>query len=126
MAPHTRFLRFLALISYSALLIWVVLWHFVLAPSEMYSPLFLVLMWVLPGLLPLKGIIQGKPYTHAWANFILMIYILHGFTSVYAVSEQWHYATVEILLSLSAFIGCTYYARYRGRELGIGLKKRKS
>lgn len=123
MAPKTRFFRFLALISYTALLFWVVVWHFFLSINDQYSELFLFLFWVLPLLFPLIGIVKGKPYTHAWANFIVMIYLLHSLTGLYTEDKEWLYAVIELVLATSMFIGCSYYAKFRGRELGLGLKK---
>ena len=126
MSANTRFFRLLALGSYLGLLGWVVLWHFVLTREGQYSALFLLLMWVLPLLLPLKGLIQARPYTHAWANFILMFYLLHGLTGIYALEQETWFAAIETLLACLAFIGCSFFARLRGRELGLGLKKQKS
>ncbi|WP_102796894.1 DUF2069 domain-containing protein [Bowmanella denitrificans] len=125
MNPKTRFFRILALSSYISLLLFSILWHFVLTTEGQYSLLFLFLMWVLPLLLPLRGILQGKPYTHAWANFILMFYLLHGLTGIYALQQEYWYAAIEVLLASLAFIGCSFFARLRGRELGLGLKKLK-
>lgn len=126
MSEVTKRLRILALTSYLSLFIWVVLWHFVLSPNPMYSTLFLVLFWVVPLALPFHGIIKGKPYTHAWANFIVMFYLLHGLTSIYANPDERWYAFIEIVLASLMFIGCSFYARFRGRELGLGLKKLKT
>lgn len=78
MAPKTRFFRQLALVSYLSLLLWVLLWHFLLGADEGYSVLFITLMWVVPLLFPLPGLLKGKPYTHAWANFVLMFYLCTG------------------------------------------------
>ncbi|WP_438863730.1 DUF2069 domain-containing protein [Neptunicella sp.] len=125
MSSKTLFFRRLALISYLSLLSWSIIWHFVLSQPQVHSTLFLLLFWVLPLLLPAKGLIQGSPYTHAWANFIVMLYLLHGLTAVYAsTGEQW-YAAIEILAASGMFVGCSFYARLRGRELGLGLKKLK-
>ena len=125
MAPDTRFYRYLALISHVALLSWVILWHFLLAPDAGYSVIFILLIYVVPLVLPLKGVIQGKPYTHAWANFIIMFYLIHGFTIAYASEAERWYAIIEITLSTTMFVGCSIFARKRGRELGQGLKKMK-
>ena len=123
MAENTRLFRLMALISYFGLLSWVILWHFFLTAESAYSTLFLFLFWVLPLLFPGYGIVKGKPYTHAWANFIVMIYLMHGLTAIYTNQSEWFYALVEIILASTLFIGCSYYARFRGRELGLGLKK---
>ena len=125
MSDQTRFFRRLALTSYFALLIFIVLWHFVLIPDSPYSVFFRLLFWVVPLLLPMHGLIQGKPYTHAWANFIIMFYLLHGLTAIYSNPDEWYFALTEIVLASVMFVGCSFFARFRGRELGLGLKKLK-
>jgi len=117
-------LRYLALYSYCGLLAFVIAWHTVLAPSEMHSLGFQLFLYVTPLLFPLWGIIKGKPYTHAWANFVLMWYFLHSLTVLYTHPDIWYLAAIELLLAIGAFIGCTYYARNQGRALGLGLKKK--
>ncbi|NMH61096.1 DUF2069 domain-containing protein [Alteromonas ponticola] len=121
----TSFYRYLALLSYAGLLILVASWNFVVVEDTPYSGLFIFLVYILPLLLPLKGIIQAKPYTHAWANFIVMFYLLHGFTISYAEPALRVYGIIEIVLSTLMFIGCSFFARKRGRELNLGLKKLK-
>ncbi|WP_194755444.1 DUF2069 domain-containing protein [Aliidiomarina indica] len=120
-----KFHRQLTLVCYPGLLAFVVLWHGVLAPNE-FLPIWLTLViWGVPLLFPLKGILQGNPYTHAWANFILIFYFMHGFTTLYTHPQELAYALIEIVLTTGAFIGATFYARYRGRELGLRLKRKK-
>ncbi|CAB0150203.1 hypothetical protein PSI9734_00767 [Pseudidiomarina piscicola] len=116
--------RWLALVSYFALFICVVVWQFATAHSEQ-SLLFRGLFWVLPLLFPMYGIVKGKPYTHAWANFVLMWYFLHSLTMLYIAPEQRYWAAAELLFATLAFAGCTLYARHQGRALGLGLKKLK-
>lgn len=119
------FYRRLTLVCYPGLLLFVLLWHTVLTTNE-FLPLWIVLtIWVVPLLFPLKGILQGNPYTHAWANFILIFYFLHSLTTLYTHPDERWYAAIELLLTTGAFIGATYYARYRGRELGLGIKRKK-
>ncbi|MDP5029152.1 MAG: DUF2069 domain-containing protein [Paraglaciecola sp.] len=121
----TLFYRRLTLSSYFLLLVWLVIWHFFLTPDKATSTLFTVILWIVPILLPIKGLVQGKPYTHAWTNFIVMYYLLHGLTAVYAVEGERLYALVEIVLCSALFTGCSFYARLRGRELGLGIRKLK-
>lgn len=115
--------RRLALSGYLGLLGWVVLWHLWLSPHPELLPWLLPLVWVTPLLLPLSGILRGRPYTHAWANFILMFYFLHSLTLLTTDEGERGLALVELILTTLAFIGCTFYARLRGRELGLGIKK---
>ena len=120
----TQTLRKISLISYLSLVTWVILWQFLLTNVESYSLLFR-LLWVLPLLAPFHGIIKGKPYTHAWANFVFMLYLMHGLTMMYASDGEALYAVIEVILSFVAIVSCSLFARKRGQELGIGLKKLK-
>lgn len=127
MPTQPRFYRVLTQLCYWPLLLFVVLWHTVLTPdSTVALPLSLALLfWVFPLLLPLHGLVKGKPYTHAWFNFILMFYFLHGLTAIYTHPSEFWYAVLELVLASGAFVGATGYARYQGRALGLGLKKLK-
>jgi uncharacterized membrane protein len=125
MAPNTRFYRYLALGCHTLLIVWIIAWQFFLNKTLTYSPIFITLVYLVPLLLPYKGVIQGKPYTHAWANFVVLFYLMHGCTVAYAVPEERWYAAIEILLCVGMFVGCSAFARKRGRELGLGLKKLK-
>lgn len=121
----TDFYRRLALTSYFLLILWLLVWHFLLTPDKSTSTLFTLLFWIVPILLPIKGLLQGKPYTYAWTNFIVMYYLLHGLTSVYALENERFYALLEIILCCGLFTGGSCYARLRGRELGLGIPKLK-
>ncbi|MFQ3236649.1 MAG: putative membrane protein [Paraglaciecola sp.] len=125
MRLNTLFYQRLALTSYFLLIIWLLIWHFTLTVDKNTSTTFTLLFWILPILLPLRGLLQGKPYTYAWTNFIVMYYLLHGLTAVYALENERLYATIEILLCCGLFTGCSFYARMRGRELGTGIRKLK-
>lgn len=116
--------RWLALVSYLGLIVCVLWWQFGTGYSQQ-ALLFKTLMYVVPLAFPLWGIVKGKPYTHAWANFILMWYFLHSLTMLYIAPEQLAWAIAELALTSICFISCTLYARMQGRALGLGLKKLK-
>lgn len=126
MSTRVKQLRYIALCSHFALLAWMIVWYFFLPITADYSVTFKILFYIMPLLLPLPGIIQGKPYTHAWASFIVLLYFLHGITVTYAEPSQMIYAIIELLLAVSMFIGCSSFARLRGQELGTGLPKLKA
>ncbi|MCG6389130.1 DUF2069 domain-containing protein [Vibrio fluvialis] len=123
MSPRTTRFRWLALGGNLSLLGWIVLWQLELSPHPHINPVTLTVAWLIPLLLPLPGILAGKPYTHAWANFILMFYFLHAFTILYVDGGERLLAAVELLLTLAAFMGNILYARHRGKELGLKLTK---
>ncbi|OAN18740.1 hypothetical protein A3K86_07720 [Photobacterium jeanii] len=123
MSPTTQNARYFALTSHLTLILWIALWQGVLSPHPHLSNTVLTLMWVFPLLLPLKGILEAKPYTHAWANFVLMFYFLHGLTILWIEPNERWLAGIELIITSCAFIGNIYFARLRGRELGTKLPR---
>ena len=123
--PITKRFQSFALIGYIGLLVLMPIWLFLIAPREGHSNAFIFVVYILPLLLPLKGIIQDKPYTYAWANFIVMFYFIHGFTLLWVAQEQLIWVLLELIFASLMFIGCTYYARHRGQELGLKIRKLK-
>ena len=121
----TRFARLLTLVGFFGLLAWVILWHLWLSPHPDLNPWLLPVIWTVPLLFPLKGIVQGNPYTHAWGNFVLMPYFLHALTLITTDEGERWLAVVELVFTTLAFIGTIYYARQRGRELGLNIRKKK-
>lgn len=123
MSKKVKAYRLLALISHISLLAWMAVWYFAFNTSSEYSFAFVFLLYILPLLFPLKGVIQAKPYTHAWACFIVLWYFLHAITVMYAEPEYIWFATLELILASTMFIGCSVFARLRGQELGTSLPK---
>lgn len=119
----TPTLKRIALIGYFGLLVFMPLWLIYLSPSEGLSPVLSVTMFVIPLLFPLPGLVKGNPYTFAWANFIVMIYFLHSLTTLWVSPEERLWALIELTLASMMFFAGTYYSKYKGQELGLGLKK---
>ncbi|GLS84275.1 DUF2069 domain-containing protein [Paraferrimonas haliotis] len=90
-----------------------------------YSWVFIAL-FIAPLLLPLKGIIEGKPYTYAWCGFILSLYLCHGLTLAVVSSDLRVFAIIESVMALILIAAMSYFARMRVRELGISLKQIKA
>lgn len=110
--------------GYFGLLIFLPIWHLILVPSVMNKYITL-LMTVGPLLLPLWGILKQKPYTYAWSNFIVLIYMIHGLTLIWDRPDERIYVIIELILTAMMFIGCSYFAKFRGQELGLSIRKNK-
>jgi len=123
MSNKVKAYRYLALISHLSLLVWMAIWYLLLKTSSDYSLTFILLFYIAPLLLPLKGIIQAKAYTHAWACFVVLYYFLHAITVMYAEPTYLFHAALELVLATGMFVGCCVYARLRGQELGTTLPK---
>lgn len=121
----TTTLRNITLIGYFGLLGFMPLWLLVLSPSEGLSPTLSILMFVVPLLFPLKGMLQSNPYTFAWANFVVMIYFLHSLTTLWVGDGERIYALIELFFATIMFFAGSYYSKYRGQELGLKIKKLK-
>lgn len=119
-------LKKIALAGYFSLLFYMPLWLLVLSPSESLSTATTLVMFTLPLLFPLKGLLQGKPYTYAWSNFIVLIYFLHGLTTFWVIPEDRIWASIELVFATTMFLGATYYAKYRGQELGLSIRTKKT
>lgn len=115
----------IALTGYFSLLLFMPLWLLVLNPSSGLSPLLTLCFFTLPLLFPLKGLINGNPYTYAWSNFIVMIYFLHSLTTLWVSPEDRLWASLELVFASAMFISGTYYAKYRGQELGLSIREKK-
>ncbi|SEL04550.1 Uncharacterized membrane protein [Colwellia chukchiensis] len=119
----TKTLKKITLVAYFSLLIYMPLWLIVLSDSSALSAPLTLIMFVLPLLLPIKGLVQGNPYTYAWSNFIVMIYFLHSLTTLWVSADEKLWALAELLLATIMFIAASYYAKYRGQELGLSIRK---
>jgi len=118
-------LKRIALVGYFSLLFFMPLWLVVLNPSNSLSIPLTLTMFTLPLLFPLKGLLQGNPYTYAWANFVVLIYFLHSLTTLWVEPSDRLWASLELIFASIMFFGCSYFAKYRGQELGLSIRKKK-
>lgn len=126
LADKTRRLLRIGQLGYFSLLVLIPVWVLWLSPPELGSAKVLLLVWWGPLWLPLWGILRGKAYTFAWANFIVMWYFLHSLTTLWVGKDLDRYlALAELVAACLMFYGCTYYAKYRGQELGLKIPKLK-
>lgn len=107
-----KFSRQTTLLSYFALVAVLSTWYGLVEPA----PLLLILL-LLPLLFPLKGLLKGSPYTHAWSSFLILLYFIHGVVEAYANPPVRMWALLEVLASVTFYTGAVLYARLRGREL---------
>lgn len=121
----TDSLRKITLTGYVGLLVLMPVWLiWINPPANVGINLSLIFFWI-PLFFPMWGLIKGKPYTYAWANFVVMLNFMHGLTTLWVVPEDIIYAILELTFATMMFLGGTYYARHRGRELGLKLPKLK-
>jgi len=111
-----KLFRIMALISYFVLMIHLLLWNIWLGPSHYFPIAMALAVMVVPLLFPLRGIIHGKAYTHAWTGFLALLYFIHGIGDFVVNPPERLYSGIEIVLSLTLFFSCAFYAKLTGNK----------
>lgn len=106
--------RTTAMVSYFSLMGFLLLWIIWLAPSRHFPTAMVLIVMVVPLLFPLRGILHGRAYTHAWTGFLALLYLIHGIGDFVVNPAGRVYAAIEITLSLLLFFSCALYARITG------------
>jgi uncharacterized membrane protein len=100
----------LASFSLIALLALCLAWELWLAPLRPGGSM--LVLKALPLLLPLRGILHGRRYTHQWTSLMVLLYLAEGTTrslSDHGTSQL--LAVAETVLALLLFAGCLGHAR---------------
>ncbi|MGR9115013.1 MAG: DUF2069 domain-containing protein [Gammaproteobacteria bacterium] len=106
----------IALTGFFGLFSLLMLWHTLLAPSARFPVALVLLVSVTPLLLPMRGLLHGRPKSCAWAAYVSLIYFSHGTVEAYVNSAERLYAVLEIVFSLSLFLGATFFVRQQKRS----------
>lgn len=106
--------RWATLGGYFGLLGLITAWVAFVAPPE-HLPRSLVLILLLaPLLAPLRGLLHGRPYTHAWSSFLALGYFMLGIWHAAAPAER-GYGLALIAASLGFFVGALTFVRLTAR-----------
>ncbi len=106
-----RIARLATLFGYFGLFALTLLWVTVLSPSPRISTSVMLIIFVGPLLLPLRGLLHGRATTHIWTSFLVLLYFMHGVVESWAnPAERW-LALIEVVLSILLFTGCYFYVQ---------------
>ena len=123
---HLNSYKLIARLGYFGLLLIVPLWHLWLSPPPLgISPLLVTAIWFIPLLFPFKGIIQANPYTFAWSGFLALLYMMHAIVIFYSAPAERMLASIEFIFASLFLLGDIYFAKYKGQELGLSIRKKK-
>jgi uncharacterized membrane protein len=111
--------RISALIGYFGLFILMMVWIIWLTPpNTTHLPKSLsLLLLVGPLMFPLRGMLHGRAYTHAWVCFLALFYLFLGISEAWSGSQQPLLTALEIVFSTLLYLGAMFYARFRGKQL---------
>lgn len=110
-----QYAHYVALMGYFGLFSLLMLWNTVLAPSKHFPIAVVLLVTVTPLLLPLRGLLNAKRKTCAWAAYISLIYFVHGIEEAYVNESERTLACLEIVFSLLLFFGASFYVRFSAK-----------
>lgn len=99
-----QFFKHTALASFFGLMITLICWITLGTHSSNYPTSGFLILALGPLLFPLRGLLHGKPYTHAWTTFLMLFYFSHGIGEVYSAEGFSIYASLEVLFSLLTFV----------------------
>lgn len=109
--------RVMTLVGHFSLMVLLMVWEIWIDPYRVLPHSLVILFMVGPLLIPLRGLLYGRPYTHAWTSFLALFYFLHGVGQAWDGRQFAYLGWLEILFSLMLFLGAVFYARFRSREL---------
>ena len=107
--------RGLALIAYLALLGLILVWTTWIDPPEIVPIAVALVVLVLPLMFPLRGMLHGRRYTHAWSSLLALAYITLGITLA-AAADARLYGVLMTTASLAWFAGCLLYVKLDARR----------
>ena len=103
--------RTLALTGYFGTFALIVAWYGWLSPPTGLPVYIALLALGTPLLLPLRGLLHGRPYTYAWSLFLALGYLTHALIELYSTATDRPYALLELALSLLWFGAGIMYVR---------------
>jgi len=108
--------RNLSLAGFFGLMISLICWITLAEHGENYPTAAWLILGVVPLLLPLRGILHGRPYTHAWASFMMLFYFTHGVGEAYSSGFSSIYPWLEAFFSTLAFTAMILFIKYNAKN----------
>lgn len=107
--------RTITLIGYFGLFGLLLLWFAWLEPPSRLPVALMLILWVGPLLFPVRGLLHGQIYTHAWSSFLALFYFMFGVFHVAGPMTRPWLAWLDIGFSVLWFAGALGYVRVGAR-----------
>lgn len=99
--------RAIVLLLVAALAVLLMLWQ----RDSLASGSLLALLWLVPLLPALPGIVNGKRYTYAWSTLLVTGYVALALTEIVANAAQRGIATLMLLVAFALFVALVAFLR---------------
>ncbi|MCK5001916.1 MAG: DUF2069 domain-containing protein [Gammaproteobacteria bacterium] len=107
--------RWLTLTGYFGLMIGLYVWHLLINQTEAHLISIIILTQLGPLMFPLRGLLNGKIYTHAWSIYLAIFYFIVGIWYAGA-NETLMFGLYVTAFSLLFFTGTVLYTRLSSRN----------
>jgi uncharacterized membrane protein len=113
-AAHIRYARWLTLAGYFALISGIYLWHIVIHKTEHNLVSLVLVLQLGPLMLPLRGLLHARIYTHAWSMYLGIFYFVVG-VWYSSAPESLSFGLFLVCASLAFFVGSLLFTRLSAR-----------
>ena len=118
MTSTLRIANGITLLGYFGLIVGIYVWHMWINKTPDYAISIMLVIQLGPLMFPLRGLLNGKAYTHAWSMYLAIFYFVVGVW--YAGADaQMPFGMYIVACSLIFFAGTLLYTRY-ARSSGGG------
>ena len=107
----TNLWRLTTLLAYLGLIALILVWNTLIDPPERPAVSLVLIILLGPLLFPLRGLLHGRRYTHAWSSMLALAYFILGITGAYTSTKDQTYDVLMVILSLVWFAGAIVYVR---------------
>lgn len=111
-----RIARATALTSYLGLIGLVMAWVMFLGQVEERHISMLLLLFVTPLLIPLRGVLAGRDKALIWGALISLLYLVHGGMEIWAAADNVVLGWFEAMLSVAYLVSASLFIRWRAQE----------
>lgn len=73
-------------------------------------------LWIVPLLLPMRGIYQKQIYTFAWTGYVLSVYLSYFIMVIWMYPSVRIYAVLLTIYTLTLFIAMVFVPKLSNRE----------
>jgi uncharacterized membrane protein len=105
----------MALTGYFGLIIGIYVWHMWIKNTPAHQMSIMLIVQLGPLMFPLRGLLAGRIYTHAWAMYLAIFYFVLGVWYAGA-DEDVAFGMYTIASSMLFFAGTLFYTRYASRQ----------